>query len=73
MLCNIYIHDQEPESQQWGWLSRSPAVPSARRQRQSVETEAVKWCRGGVAGVGEASRRLQRPSLDRVRVRMSVG
>jgi hypothetical protein len=36
-------------------------VPS-RRWRKSVQ-----WRRGGVACIGEASRRWQRPSLDRIR------
>jgi hypothetical protein len=38
----------------------------------SVE-KVVQWRRGGVASVGEASPHWQRPSLDRVRVRMPVG
>jgi hypothetical protein len=38
-----------------------------------ASVKKVQWRRGDVAGVGEASHRWQQPSLDRVRVRMSVG
>jgi hypothetical protein len=59
------VDHREPESQSWGWLSHSPAVPSARRQRRSVEMEvAVQWSGGAVETVNTvaASRHWLRSS-----------
>jgi uncharacterized protein YukE len=61
-----------------GVWDRRPSNVAAEPLASLLESFAgaiasVQWRWGGVAGVGEAFHRWQRPSLDRIRVRMSVG